>query len=94
MFATRSFAQTDTLRVNIEKQAAIDANKRNGDRLKAEVQKNEDRKNEIRKTEVQINGNRLNDAENLQKENKAKDASEAAKHSKMAVQAEKKSTKS
>jgi hypothetical protein len=88
IFSTHSFAQTDIVQENKEKQAAIEENERNGDRLKVEVQKNEVLKNEARKSEGQKSENRLNDAENLQKENKAiakeasrinKDASKARK---------------
>ncbi len=103
MLATRSFAQTDTARVNKERQVATEINERNADRLKTEVQKNETIQAEDRKSVVEKNQNRLNDAENLQKENKAKskeanrisrDASDAAKESKMAAKAEKKAQKS
>ena len=64
ILSTRSFAQTDAVQENKEKQAAVEENQRNGDRLKEEVQKNETLKSEARKSEVHKSENRLNDAEN------------------------------
>jgi hypothetical protein len=103
MLATRSFAQTDSVRVNKEKQEATEINERNTERLKTAVQSNETLQGEARKSEGEKNQNRLKDAENLQKDNKARskeanrisrDASDAAKESKSALKAERKAQKS
>lgn len=103
ILATSSFAQTDSVRVMKEKQTAIETNEKNADRLKTELQKNETLESDARKSEGEKDRNRLKDAENLQKENRAKskeasrisrDASDAAKESKSALKAERKAQKS
>jgi hypothetical protein len=103
MLATRSFAQTDSIRVNKENQEAIEINERNTDRLKTALQKNETLQSEAIESDDEKNRNRLKDAENLQKDNKAKskeasrisrDASNAVKESNSAVKAERKAQKS